>query len=264
MHIDRLIKQAINLSDEETFSISSKWSQGRTVFGGLSAALLFAVTQAKVSSERVVRSFSCNFIGPLFVDEECKLKVDVLREGKNVSVLQSSIIQGNNICVQAQIVFGAARQSKLSVNNTESHGMSLPKKPSFLPNIPKMTPKALKHFEMAIVEGKPFTGSKDTTVSGWMRFKKASEQITNAHLIALIDAWPPTLLQQLRLPAPASTMTWTVNFIRPISVDSENTWFAYKAKTKCFSDGYGISDANIWDVQGHLIATSNQIFTIFA
>lgn len=263
MHIDKLINQVVNPSGEDVLIIPSEWSQGRTVFGGLSAALLFAVTESKVTPERLVRSFHCNFIAPFFVEHEYTIKVVLLREGKNVSVLQGSIIQNNIICVQTQTVFGAKRQSMLAVKNTEVHNLELPKEPSLLVQTPKLTPKALQHFEMAIVDGIPFTGSTETTVSGWMRFKKSPESLGCAHLIALIDAWPPTLLQQLQIPAPASSMTWTINFIQPLPTLSSKEWFAYQAKTREFSDGYGVSDANIWDEKGKLLATSNQIFTLF-
>ena len=264
MHIDKLINQIVNHSGNEKLIINSDWSQGRTVFGGLSAALLFAIAESSVAPERLARSFHCNFIGPFYAEQEYTIKVDLLREGKNVSVVQSSIIQNDIICVQSQAVFGAQRQSKLAVDNTERHGLELPNESSLLAYTPKLTPKALKHFEMAIVDGTPFIGSEKTSVTGWMRFKKSPEAVSVAHLIALIDAWPPTLLQQLHLPAPASTMTWTINFIQPTPTLSSQEWFAYQAKTRDFSDGYGLSDANIWNEHGQLLATSNQIFTLFA
>ena len=37
-----------------------------------------------------------------------------------------------------------------------------------------------------------------------MKFKHVPEQMTEAHIIALTDAWPPTLLQMYKQPAPAS------------------------------------------------------------
>ena len=34
-----------------------------------------------------------------------------------------------------------------------------------------------------------------------MRFKDAQGALTNAHLVALIDAWPPAIIQKLKLPS---------------------------------------------------------------
>lgn len=263
MHIDEVL-DLVKQSDGNNLIITNDWAQGRTVFGGLSAAIVFAAARAKVSSERLIRSFSCNFVGPFFVEQDYSLVVEILREGKNVSTIQSSIKQNGKICVHAQSIFGGPRQSKLLVENNDTHAMSLPKKPTFMPAIPKLTPKALKNFELAFTDGGlPFKGSKNTSVGGWMRFKKRPQEMSISHLIALIDAWPPTLLQMLRLPAPASTMTWTINFVQAIDELSTTEWFAYQSKTRHYADGYGITDANIWDQDGRLLAMSNQIVTLF-
>ena len=263
MHIDEILN-LIDSENKESFIIPKQWSQGRTVFGGLSAAIVFAAARKKVSNERLIRSFSCNFVGPFFVEEVFSINTEVLREGKNVSTIQSSIIQNGKTCVHAQSVFGGQRQSKLRVENADTHVMQIPKKPTFIPVIPKLTPKALSNFELAFTDGgMPFKGSKNTTVGGWMRFKKSPQEMSICHLIALIDAWPPTLLQMLRLPAPASTMTWTLNFVQPLGMLSTSEWFAYQSKTREYSDGYGITDANIWDQDGKLLAMSNQVITLF-
>jgi hypothetical protein len=48
-----------------------------------------------------------------------------------------------------------------------------------------------------------------------MRFKQQPENFSDAHLVALIDIWPPTVLQMSRWPAMASTMSWNLEFIHP-------------------------------------------------
>ncbi|MFT5676917.1 MAG: acyl-CoA thioesterase [Paraglaciecola sp.] len=96
-----------------------------------------------------------------------------------------------------------------------------------------------------------------------MRFSKAPSEVTDAHLIALIDVWPPTPLQMLRWPAPASSMSWNVGFIRPHSAFHPTDWFAYQAHARQAAVGYGHTEANIWDAKGELIAVSRQTVAIF-
>lgn len=96
-----------------------------------------------------------------------------------------------------------------------------------------------------------------------MRFSEAPAEVTDAHLIALIDAWPPTILQMLRWPAPASTMSWNLEFIHPHGPVAGDDWFAYQADTRQAADGYCHSEANIWDTRGELIAISRQIIAVF-
>ncbi|HAW21798.1 MAG TPA: acyl-CoA thioesterase II, partial [Pseudomonas sp.] len=42
--------------------VPSSWGQGRAGFGGLAAALVFEAMQAKVPSDRPVRSLSISFV----------------------------------------------------------------------------------------------------------------------------------------------------------------------------------------------------------
>lgn len=265
MHIDELLLQIHNSqASSPTLRIPKDWTQGRTVFGGLSAALLYAAIREKVASDRPLRSLTTNFIGPLLPDTDFKIEVTLLRDGKNVTQVIASAIQEGQVAVFSQACFGTERESKIRVESQSRHQMPLPTKAKFIPQIPKVTPKFLKHMDLSVVEGGlPFTGKSHARVHGWMRFTQPPAQITDAHLIALIDAWPPTILQMLRWPAPASTMSWNLEFIHPHQPVAPDDWFAYQADTRQAADGYCHSEANVWDKQGELIAISRQIIAVF-
>jgi len=199
MHIDEII-DLVN-RPEKNFCIPKQWTQGRTVFGGLSACIAYQAALNALKNTRPVRTMNCNFVAPFNAEKDFSIEVELLREGGNVSSVQSSIVQNKQVCVRAQFVFGTARESKILHNNTITHSMPVPKKASFLPNIPGLTPRFLKQFDLHFTHGgKPFTGSKHSHIHGWMRLKKQSKHLTHAHLIALIDAWPPTLFQKLKKP----------------------------------------------------------------
>ncbi|WJG07921.1 thioesterase family protein [Aliiglaciecola sp. LCG003] len=271
MHIDQLLQQvSAHIANKQQaiscdgLRVPKEWSQGRTLFGGISAAMAYAAVKQQVADDRVMRSFSCNFVGPIEVDMPFSIEVDVLRQGKNATQAYAKIIQDDKVALLCQVSFGVARSSKVAVMNHEHHAMELPQKAKFIPQIPKITPKFLRHFDLSIEQGSmPFAGSKLSDIHGWMRFKEAPQQITDAHLICLIDSWPPTVLQMLRWPAPASTMSWNVEFLHPHKTFSPSDWFAYQAKTRQAADGYAHTEANIWDQQGQLIALSRQTVGIF-
>lgn len=246
------------------FKVTKDWSQGRTVYGGLSAAILYAAAKEYVDPSRMLRSMATNFVGPLISETEFSIQVEIIRTGKNVSQLQARAIQNDKICVVSQFCFGENRTSKISVINSDQHNMDLPNKGKFIPQIPKVTPKFLRHFELAINDGGiPFTGKKNSNYYGWMRYKKPCEKITDAHIIGLIDTWPPTLLQMLKWPAPASTVSWNLEFIHPHREILPTDWFAYKADTRQAANGYGHTEATIWDAHGEVIALSRQTVAVF-
>lgn len=266
MHIDELLAlaQTHKTNPNLLLTIPSGWSQGRTVYGGLSAGLLYAAAREYVADGRVMRSNSTNFVGPLLVDQAFTINVEIVREGKNVSQIMARAIQDSKTCVVSQICFGNARESKISVPNNDTHSMTLPKRANFIPPIPKVTPKFLKHFDLFTQEGGlPFTGRETSHIHGWMRFTKSPSIFTDAHLVSIIDAWPPTVLQMLKWPAPASSVSWNLEFIHPHRPISGDDWLAYQAHTRQAANGYGHTEANIWDQQGELIAVSRQTVAIF-
>ncbi|GAA0347861.1 acyl-CoA thioesterase II [Bowmanella denitrificans] len=265
MHIDELIQQAQDSQQHNTsITVAKSWTQGRTLFGGLSAALLYTAARQQVRSDSILRSLTTNFIGPLLPDTPFHIETEVLREGKNVTQVIAKAIQNQQVAVFSQVCFGIARASKIQVENTRQHNMPLPAKPKFIPQIPKVTPKFLQHVDLALIDGgMPFTGKKQSNTYGWMRFSQPPAKMTDAHLITLIDAWPPTILQMLRWPAPASTMSWNLEFVHPHQPVAPTDWFAYQADTRQAADGYCHSEASIWDTQGELVAISRQIITVF-
>ncbi|MBT0587253.1 acyl-CoA thioesterase [Alteromonas oceanisediminis] len=270
MNIDELINTVVRtqvLSENQNvaeLSVSDQWAQGRTLFGGLSAGLAYVVCKPLVDDDRVLRSLTVNFVGPLMYDVPFQIKAVRLRSGKNVSQLSVQIVQQDNVSLIAQVCFGVARTSAVKVENTDTHGMPQPTKAKFIPQIPKITPRFLRNFDLSIqAGGVPFLNSKDAHYHGWMRFKQPPESITDVHLITLIDAWPPTLLQMLKWPAPASTVSWNIEFIHPHKPVEPTDWFAYQAHTRHAADGYGHTEANIWDASGSLVAISRQTVAIF-
>ncbi len=268
MHIDSLIDsvKTANLQQypDTPLTIPASWGQGRTVYGGISAALIYSAIKEQVAQNRPMRSFNANFIGPLSVDEPFTIKVDVLREGKNATQAFAQIIQHNQVAIMAQACFAVDRESKIAVENHETHNMTPPKKGHFILPIPGIVPKFIKHFDLRMIDGKiPFSGSKLNVIKGWLRFKKPPTQITDAHLIALIDGFPCPVLQQLKWPAPASTMSWNVEFLHPHDEILPTDWLAYSSFPRQAADGYCHMESDIWDANGKLIAISRQVVGIF-
>ena len=268
MHFDALIEQVSSANLKEnptaTFSIPASWGQGRTVYGGLSAALMYAAIKQQVAENRPMRSFNASFVGPLMVEQAFTFEIDILREGKNATQVLGKIVQNEKTILVCQVCFAVDRQSKIQVEDFQHHGMQQPKKGSFIPPIPGITPKFIRHLDLKLVEGKlAFTGSKMNITKGWMRFKKAPTEITDAHLIALIDAFPCTVLQNLRWPVPASTMNWNIEFLHPHDEILPTDWVAYSSYPRQAADGYCHMETDIWDAKGKLIAISRQVVGIF-
>lgn len=259
MHIDELLTLPA-----DKMSVPDNWSQGRTVFGGLSCGLVYNQLRKIVEPDRVLRALTANFVGPLFTDKDFEIVITTLSSGKNVTQVLGQAIQDGKVCLSVQAALGVARSSNIIIDAPNRHPVSPPKEGAFIPMIPGITPNFLEHISFSINEGQlPFSGAQSSHYDGWMRFKQTPQQLTDTHLITLIDAWPPTVLQLMKQPAPASTMSWNIEFIHPHPDFQSTEWLGYEARTRQAGTGYAHVEADIYSESGSLVALSRQVVTVF-
>lgn len=245
--------------------VPADWMQGRTVYGGLVAALALKSMRAHVSQERKIRSLFISFIGPLDA-EPFHIQTRQLRSGKSVTTIESRIIQNDTTCCTALGCFGADRDSQIRIPPVHHPNMPDPSSAIELPYIDGLTPAFTRHFDYRWAMGEfPFSGKGGQEIGGWINFREQSECFTEEWLVALADAWPTPVLSQLTEPAAASTMTWALEFIHLARTTcTENQWWGYHCTVDSAEKGYVHERSAIWDPDGHLAVFSHQTNTVFA
>ena len=219
---------AVRRSPDELV-IPAQWAQGRASFGGLVAALQYEAMRARVPAERPVRSLAITFVGPAEPGVPIRFEVEVL-------AAPAPTMKHWDECQE-------------------------------LPYIKGVTPEFMRHLAMRwSIGGLPFTGNKSRDMGGWVRLRDEAnaETVSEAHILALVDAWPPALLPHLNKPAAGSTLTWTIEFVQPLLALSTLDWCKYHVQIEHARDGYGHAAAALWSPEGQLIALSRQTVTIFA
>jgi acyl-CoA thioesterase len=191
MHIDTLISSVIEQIEQTqthaTLSVAKTWAQGRTLYGGISAALIFSGMRQLVPQDKLIRALNVSFVGPIEADKPFTIELTILREGKNATQVQGKITQDEKPAVVVLASFGIARTSKVEVINESTHSMQVPKKPDFIPPIPKVVPSFLGHFDLVKERGGwPFTASKDSQIHGWMRLKSPQHNLLRRILWLLL------------------------------------------------------------------------------
>ena len=248
--------------------VPAVWGQGRAGFGGLAAALVYEAMRAQVPAARPVRSLAITFVGPLLVDSPVSVEAQVLREGKAVSQVLGKAVQNGQVVTLVQGSFGAPRESAVHVAAELAPQLMPAKQCQELPYIEGVTPEFTRFLAMRwAVGGLPFTNNQAREMGGWVRFRGASDDAVQpldaAHLLALVDAWPPAVLAHLRAPAPGSSLTWTIEFMQPMADLSSLDWCQYRAVIEHAQDGYGHIASALWTPSGQLLALSRQTVAIF-
>lgn len=259
-----------NIAAQQPLQVPEGWGQGRATFGGMAAALLYEAVAEELSRTIEpgipLRSLTLSFVAPAEVGE-LNTRVTTLRAGRSAVQIEARATQGNQVVTAALASFGRPRESAIAVNPAAAPEFPAPQDCEALPYIEGLVPEFTRHFDYRIATGAlPFSGSSEPRFGGWIRFNTTTGTVSISHLLALIDAWPPTVLPMLKQPAPASSMAWTVEILQsaqePGDANGED-WWQYLAEVDQAGDGYAVTQARLWDARGNLVALSRQTVSVF-
>lgn len=245
-------------------TVPASWGQGRTVYGGISAALACDVLAKGVDPAFPLRYLSINFLKPLAPDAPFRIDVADVSAGRTVITRSASVVQDDVTRVTVKANFVTALDSNIAVTpfaaptlrHWDADGViRVPAPPA---------PICTQNFDFRFAtDTLPFMGSDATEIGGWMRFEEPPREFTPAHLVCLTDVWPPVPATAFKTPVPISTINWVIHFAEPLTGIGGDDFLGYLARTNFFSDGYGSSSADVWATDGRLLARSFQTFVIY-
>lgn len=238
-------------------TVPENWMQGRTTYGGFSAALALIAAQRLVDGLPPLRSATVNFVGPLAGEVEVRAKL--LRQGRNASWISAEVTGEGGVGLTATFVFmGAVEASSLHLHEVPmpanviplDQAVPLPERagPSFAPNLDR-------RFAL------PQSGEKVPEICWWERIKVAEGLDPMVALILLADALPPGVMP-LTGPAPISSMTWLINLLTPLP-ETDGGWFLLRAAGNYAEKGCSSQDMAIWNTRGEAVAVGMQSIAIF-
>lgn len=256
------------IETSNNIQIPETWGQGRTVFGGLIAALLIKHAQHLISEkDKILRSVSIIFIGPVVPGINTSIQTRILRSSKTLSIIEAQLIQNDEVQTTSVICFGVTRSSMIKVDPQYDKPSLKPRDSlNLIPYVPTFMPEFTQHFDFLLSDGEmPMSKSNRSDFSGWMRFKESEgiQEIELAHLFILMDMWPTSVLQMFDQPAPASTLTWSFDLVSIKQTYSKDLWWQFQVESEYAQDGYNYELSKLWDENGNLIAVSKQTVAIY-
>ena len=242
--------------------ISAHWGQGRTIYGGMSAALLCTIAHRDVARDRVLKQLDVTFLRPMLADTEYSVSMETLAEGKTLTVREVRLIQEDKVRVKVTANFLKPLVSEVRIDPFEAPMLGNIEYGFHFNN--DLLPAFIQHFDnYSTTKGAPFSGTDTDELGGWMRYKHPPTQLTPALLVGLIDAWPPTASPNYQGFKPLSTIGWSIHFANSLEQTNPQEHLGYLAKINHAADGLSSSKAQIWNQQGQLLATSYQTNIIY-
>jgi len=242
--------------------IPDDWRQGRTTYGGLTAALAYHSAIQAFGDLPPLRSMQITFVGP--VSSDPVFRPALLRRGKNVITIEVKGYCDDNCVVTACFLFGAPRQSAVSLAYESPEFKAPGDCEPFAPEqVKRHLPAFLGHFDLRLERGsRPASSADEALIWSWCRHDDEAARDNIAGFLALADMLPPAAAAMLTRPSMMNSMNWQINFTVP-HPETENGWWLIENRADTAGDGYSSQFMRYYNRSGALIAEGTQSVSIF-
>jgi acyl-CoA thioesterase len=237
-------------------SIPTTWHQGRTAYGGLSAALAYHAASLVADDLPPLLTAQIAFSGPL--SGEVEIVTSILRRGRNSAFIKSEIMVGDEVGLSCTFTFMARRESHVSYEG-------LPR-PDF-PPIPaddatrSGSPEFFTH-NMDYPEKRLVLGQDKARLANWHRLKAREGLDPVANLICMGDALPPSTMGLMQKEGMISSINWQFNLLTDTPA-TENGWWYLESETHHAAHGSSSQYMTVWNSKGEPVMTGMQSVALF-
>lgn len=259
---DEIAKSIEGEGDSYRGTIPEGWRQGRTAYGGLTAGLSLVAAQRQFPDLPPFRSATINFIGPVTGDPV--FTSHILRQGRNVTSVETKATVDGNIVSSCTFIFAAERSSALTVDYPAPEA-PLPAdcEPFTPPAVKDFVPAFFNRFDTRLIAGaRPMTGADEGYIRTWSRHDDADSREGIASLLTLGDVLPPSASPLFKQLGPVSSVNWIFTVLAD-EPKTEEGWWHVEARLTAAIGGYSTQVMRIWNTDGQLIAEGMQCVAIF-
>lgn len=241
-------------------ALTEDWLQGRTAYGGLSAALCLEAALRAVSDLPPLRSAQFTFIGP--ASGPLTIATTILRRGKSAVFVGADLTGEAGLATRAVLSFGVARPSTITYTDLPvPKAASIEDSSSFFGDRPVINFQ--QQFESRMAGGaRPITPDAAPEYLIWFRHRDVKAREGIVPLIALADAPPPAAMVLFKAFAPISTMTWTVDMLDDAPATRDG-WWLVQSRAEAAHQGYSPQAMFVWNANGKPVISARQNVAIF-
>lgn len=239
------------------------WSQGRTLYGGMTAALAYEAVRRSHAELGPLRSAQLTFIGP--ASGRLRFTSTLLRRGRSSALIAAECFNEEGPAARAVFVFAPARESQVAHNFLPMPKVARPEDVGAFRKEGGTAPRGFwNNFETRLAAGARLfdRNAERPEFTTWTRFLDTGGADPTTALLAIADCLPPAAMVLFPQPAPISTVTWTVDIARvPESLEG---WHLLWASSEHAGEGYSLQNMAMWSERGDLLAVGRQAVAIFA
>lgn len=241
-------------------NVTDDWKQGRTTYGGMSAALCVEAAQRAFPEAPPLRSAQFAFVGP--AAGELSMQAKALRQGKSTLFATVDLVGEQGVATHATLTFGAARESHLAHVDVACPAVLPPDQcEPFHKGDTSQAPGFIRQFDFRVAGGgRPGSGDPPEYLL-WIRHRDPAATSLSA-LVALADAPPPPAMTLFTKFGPISTMTWAIDVVA-LPGEDDDGWRLLRTRAETIGDGYSTQEMHLWDGNGRPLILARQNVAVF-
>lgn len=250
--------------DDGGFAIAAPeaWGQGRTLYGGMTAALAYEALKRGLGDLGPLRSAQFTFVGP--ASGRLRFQPNLLRRGRSSAIVGVESANEDGQVARSTFVFGGARDSKVAHDYLAMPRVDAPEACGpFRKEGAGARPGFWNEFETRLAGGGRMfdTTAPKPEFMVWARFLDVEGADPVTAMLAMADCLPPAALVHFPTPGPISTMTWTIDVLR--TPTRAAAWYLLWSSSEYASDGYSMQAMTMWSEAGEPLAVGRQAVAIF-
>lgn len=255
-----LLASAEPLDGGLRLAVPEEWHQGRTAYGGFSAALALA-TAMRAGGEGLppLRSAQFAMIAP--VAGEVEARAQVLRRGRNATWVSVELLCGGSVAFTASLAFMGAVDSSLHVNDCPVPPGLVSRAEARDVTFTDHTPAFLRN-NFTSRHALPPAPEPKGEMCRWVRLNDAQGLDPMVALVLLADALPPGVMPLLTARVPVSTMHWQVNLLTP-APQTDDGWWLLRSSGDYAEKGCSSQRMDIWNAAGEPVLAGMQSVALF-
>ena len=260
MYLSTILDSMTHDGGEFHAEVPASWLQGRSVYGGLQAALSLRAMRAVLPAPAPLRVLQVSFVAPVPAGK-LRVQAELLRSGKTATHMEARVLHGDSIGAFAVGVFGQTRSSRVRVSPERR---PYPESQAFdISYVEGLAPAFVQNLNMRWLHGAvPFSGAPQQR--SVLRVGIPEDHFaTEEHVVAIADAVPPVALSFMNEHVSASSLTWTLEMLTDSVAALPLQGYTLDAELVAGGDGYTSQSVSVWGPEGEPVALSRQSMVVF-
>jgi len=251
-----LLESALQSDGSFACDMHESWRQGRTAYGGFTAALAHEAARRAAPELPPLRSVQLAFVGP--VGATLKTRARLLRRGKSTAFVEASVLSDGEVALTGTFLFMADRDVPDVLD--PGNAPQAPRPDDAAPAMRGRGPAYREHLEYRHAAAASERGQPEFL--RWVRVRQRDGLDPISEQLLIGDALPAAIIGGYDVPPVVSSVTWNVNLIDPALVTTDGWWLVH-TRVSSARGGVTVQPMAAWNSDGQAAQTGSQIVSYF-